>query len=92
MVLKSIAENIADALVSIDTSAAPFKAFKPGVGPYGETQLIKLVAEYLDSRLKCEGPICTKRTPDLLLPGEWAIECKIVRPFGEMTNQRKTGP
>jgi hypothetical protein len=25
----------------------------------------------------------TKRMPDLLIPGEWAIELKIIRPFGD---------
>ncbi len=27
--------------------------------------------------------IGTKRSPDLLIPGEWAIEVKIARPYGD---------
>jgi hypothetical protein len=82
-ILSSVVESIADALVFIDAGGVPCKNFQPGVGPYGETQLIKIVAAYLNERLHCDRPVCTKRTPDLLLPGEWAIECKIVRPFGD---------
>ena len=67
--LSLVVENIANALVYIDASGVPCKNFQPGVGPYGETQLIKLVAGYLNERVKCDAPICTKRTPDLLLPG-----------------------
>ena len=28
----------------------------------------------------------TKRLPDLLIPGEWAIELKVIRPFGDNGN------
>jgi hypothetical protein len=83
MTLEAVVENFADALVSIDTSRVPFRKFLSGVGPYGEPQLLSLVATRLNSLVHCEAPVCTKRTPDLLLPGEWAIECKIARPFGD---------
>jgi hypothetical protein len=83
LTLKCIVEGFADALVAIDSSGIPFRNFSPGVGPYGEPQLLSQVATRLNSRLPCEGRICTKRTPDLLIPKEWAIECKIARPFGD---------
>jgi len=83
MTLDTVIENFADALVAIDTSRVPFRRFLPGVGPYGEPQLLSLVAAHLNTLMHCDGPVCTKRTPDLLLPGEWAIECKIARPFGD---------
>jgi len=53
------------------------------VGPYGESQLLSQVAARLNAVLPCDGGICTKRTPDLLIPDKWAIECKIARPFGD---------
>jgi hypothetical protein len=81
--LTNIVEATAEALVAIDTSGVPFRNFLPGVGPYGEPQLLSQVAAHLNRRLRCEGRICTKRTPDLLIPGEWALECKIARPFGD---------
>ena len=83
LTLHSVVENIADALVVVDASRLPFRGFLAGVGPYGEPQLLKLVAAHLNNVLHCDGAVCTKRTPDLLLPGEWAIECKIARPFGD---------
>jgi hypothetical protein len=81
--LTNVVEAIVDALVAIDASGVPFRNFLPGVGPYGEPQLLSQVAVHLKGRLRCEGRICTKRTPDLLIPGEWALECKIARPFGD---------
>jgi hypothetical protein len=81
--LRHIVESFADALVAIDSSGIPFRDFSPGVGPYGEPQLLSQVAARLNSVLPCEGRICTKRTPDLLVPEKWAIECKIARPFGD---------
>ena len=81
--LESVVAAIVDALVAIDASGVPFRNFLPGVGPYGEPQLLSQVAAYLGGQLRCEGRICTKRTPDLLIPGEWALECKIARPFGD---------
>src|SRR5271165_6883352 len=83
LTLDCIVENLADALVTIDSSRIPFRNFSPGVGPYGEPQLLSQVAARLNAILPCEGPICTKRTPDLLIPKNWAIECKIARPFGD---------
>jgi hypothetical protein len=83
LTLDCIVENVADALVTIDSSRIAFRNFSPGVGPYGEPQLLSQVAARLNAILPCDGGICTKRTPDLLIPDEWAIECKIARPFGD---------
>lgn len=84
MGLFEITTDIADAVVSIDASRIPFKQFQPGVGPYGEPQLLKSIADYLNAKLpKYQNRVITKRTPDLLIPNEWALEFKIVRPFGD---------
>jgi hypothetical protein len=61
----------------------PFRHFQPGVGPYGEPQLVKLVAATLDAIPPYNGCIKTMRTPDLLIAGHWALEIKIARPFGD---------
>jgi hypothetical protein len=71
------------ALVVVDSSRVPFRTFSPGVGPYGEPQLLKLIAKQLNHVCKYQPPVRTKRNPDLLIPGEWAIEFKIARPFGD---------
>ena len=83
MELAEIIADIADALVEVHRSGQPFRNFQPGVGPYGEPQLVKLVANSLNVLSKYHGQVRTKRNPDLLIPNEWAIEFKIVRPFGD---------
>ena len=82
MELEELANNIADALVEIDRAGEPFKHFQPGIGPYGEPQLTRLVAGHLSKLPNLEKTVC-KRTPDLLIPKQWALEFKIARPFGD---------
>ena len=81
--LKTVVSDIADSLVEIDSSGVPFRKFKPGVGPYGEPQLLKNLSQILGSKSIYEGKVETKRTPDFLIKGSWALEFKIVRPFGD---------
>jgi hypothetical protein len=57
--------------------------FQAGVGPYGEPQLVKLIAAHLNHLPNYHGTVSTKRYPDLLIPSEWAVEFKITRPFGD---------
>jgi hypothetical protein len=81
--LPDLVHDIADALLVVDADAVPFKAFQPGVGPYGEPQLAALIAIQLRGLLSYHSEIQTKRTPDLLIPGQWALELKLARPFGD---------
>jgi hypothetical protein len=81
--LNALVATIADALVSIDGSGIPFRAFQAGVGPYGEPQLVKEIANRLNQAPSYQGHVVTKRTPDLLVRDKWALEFKIVRPFGD---------
>jgi len=72
--------QLADTLKEFDSKAPPFKNFRPGIGPYGEPQLIKKLSELLiHNGYDCR----TARTPDLVFGTEWALEFKIVRPFGD---------
>lgn len=82
--MQSIVNRFAEALRWIDESGAPFKNFQPGVGPYSEPQVVKKSLEYLKNRHPDE--FCnakTKRNPDVFIPNSWALEFKIVRPFGD---------
>jgi hypothetical protein len=79
--LGQLTSAVADALVEIDNSGRPHRGFQPGVGAYGEPQLVKLIAAYLSRRFQREA--MTKRTPDLLIPKQWAIEFKIARQYGD---------
>jgi hypothetical protein len=81
--LQQVVADFADCLVGIDRESARFKAFQPGVGPFGEPQLVKLVASRLNLLPQYSGLVVTKRTPDLLIKQQWAIEVKIARPFGD---------
>ena len=73
--------QIADLLGKYDRERPIHKTFQPGIGPFGEPQLVKKLAEFLTE----EGvPSRTRREPDLdVNGGTWGIECKIVRPFGD---------
>ena len=85
--LQQLVSDFATALAEIDSSKARFKEIQAGVGPYGEPQLVKMVAEKLNDKTPYHGLSVTKRTPDLLIKGEWAIEVKIARPFGDNGRQ-----
>jgi len=75
-----LVNKIADILKSFDSEKPRHKQFQEGVGPFGEPQLIKAIADKLN---QCSIPAKTKRTPDLEISNEWAIEFKIVRPYGD---------
>lgn len=81
--LRQLVEDVADAVVLIDRSRVPFKHFQPGVGPYGEPQLVRAVAERLNDIPHYAEKVRTKRCPDLLVQGSWAVEVKLARPFGD---------
>lgn len=83
MDIETVVQDIADVMCGIDSSRVSFRNFQPGVGPYGEPQLVKLVAEGLNKFQRYAGCVKTKRTPDLLIEGHWALEIKIARPFGD---------
>ena len=78
--LAELVTIVADILKDFDTESPIHKRFKPGIGPFGEPQLVKEIA----SRLKKQGFTArTRRTPDLEIGTTWAIEFKIIRPFGD---------
>lgn len=81
--LQQVISDIADAVVSIDRCGIPFKTFRLGVGPYGEPQLVQAIARYLNQLKSYSGKAQTKRKPDLLIPGSWAFEFKLARPYGD---------
>lgn len=83
MELQQLVSDIADAVASIDRGGVPFKTFRPGVGPYGEPQLVQAIAKCLNQLESYSGKAQIKRTPDLLIPRSWALEFKLARPFGD---------
>jgi hypothetical protein len=81
--LTKLVSDVSNCLFEIDASGARFKEFQQGVGPFGEPQLVKLIAEKLNQKQEYGGRAVTKRSPDLLIRGDWAVEVKIARPFGD---------
>ena len=81
MELSEIVRDIADVLKQYDTEMPVHKAFKAGIGPFGEPQLIKIISGRLNELGKYNTQ--TKRTPDLIINSEWFFEFKIVRPYGD---------
>lgn len=84
MELAALVEDLADALAAVDASKAVHKEFRPGIGPFGEADAVRAALAWLkDSKPAQYNAAATKRLPDLLIPGHWAVELKIVRPFGD---------
>ena len=81
--LQTIVSEFADSLIMIDTSGIPFRKYSPGVGPYGEPQLLKKISQEMNSNPNYKGRIETKRDPDFLIKGFWALEVKLARPYGD---------
>lgn len=83
MELTKLVDDIADSLVAVDRSRVAHKQFQPGVGPYGEREIVRLIKQSLDTQAGYVGLLEIKRNPDLLIRGEWALEFKLARPFGD---------
>ena len=84
MQLAEIIAVISDILKEFDAECPVHKTFRPGIGPFGEPQLVREIAGRLSSR---GTPARTRRTPDLEIEQKWALEVKIVRPFGDNGNE-----
>jgi len=80
MELAQIVSDVANVLKDFDSEKPIHKNFSPGIGPFGEPQLVREISDRLN---KLGYQSRTRRTPDLEINGEWAIEFKIVRPFGD---------
>jgi len=87
MDLSRVVEDAANAFVEIDSSRVPFKKFQPGVGPYGEPQLLRAMVQKLDRLGPYAGKIATRQMPDILIGSLWALEFKLARPFGDNGKQ-----
>jgi hypothetical protein len=95
--VRDIVEDFADAFMAVD-AAGPVgegrkgRVYQPGVGPLGERSALRLVVTELSrsrpevygiAQLEAPYPGQTRSKCDVLVPGEWAIEAKMLRPFGD---------
>jgi hypothetical protein len=60
--LSQVVDDIVAALAALDARGIAFKQFKPGVGPYGEPQLVGEVARHLNSLPPYRESVRMKRT------------------------------
>lgn len=90
--LATVANNMAAALSVLDSQQPQDAArrYRPGVGPLPETELLARLLPIL----KASNPAVyaqaeprlypgSRRDCDLVIPGSWAIECKLARPYGD---------
>jgi len=84
MIYADIVKTVADLLKEFDSERPTHKGFRPGIGPFGEPQIVREIA----NRLPAKGLSAkTRRAPDLDIENTWALEFKIVRPFGDNSKE-----
>ena len=82
--LETVIDCFGRALTAIDRSGKAHKKFQAGIGPYGEADAVRLALDCMSAECpKLFSNAVVKRVPDLLIPGKWALEFKIIRPFGD---------
>ena len=82
--LTTVIDAFAEGLHAIDRCGVGHKAFQLGVGPYGEADAVRRALQHMRAiNPQLFGNARTKRLPDILIPGQWALEAKIIRPFGD---------
>jgi hypothetical protein len=95
MLLGDIVSDFADAFKAVDETrpqgSSRKRTYKPGIGPLTEAEAVDRALQYLkeSTRSTHYDDASPKRYPnsrqqcDLVIPGEWAIEFKLLRPFGD---------
>ena len=93
--LGDIVSDFAEAFKAVDETrpqgASRTRTYKPGIGPLTEADAVNRALQHLkESKLSSYyRDASPKRFPDsrqqcdLVIPGEWAIEFKLLRPFGD---------
>lgn len=91
--LRKLVNDFADALHAVDRAGpigrSSSRVSRPGVGPLQERQAVRLAAEQMAGADAAYAGIASGRYPgsriecDLLIPGQWALEVKLARPFSD---------
>ena len=88
--LSNFVDQFADALKRVDERELQHRTYQPGIGPHTESKTIDLIVDELaevDPEIYGSAdeetfPSSRKRC-DLVIPGHWAVELKLARPFGD---------
>ena len=91
--LRTFVADFADALQAVDRAGpvgrSNSRVSRPGVGPLQERQAVRLAAAHLAESDDAYVGIASGRYPgsplecDLVIPGQWAVEVKMARPFSD---------
>jgi hypothetical protein len=93
--LDDTVSDFADAFKAVDETrpqgASRTRTYRPGIGPLTEADAVNRALEHLKEGTRSSYYLdaSPKRYPssrqqcDLVIPGEWAIELKLLRPFGD---------
>jgi hypothetical protein len=93
--LGQVVNDFAEAFKAVDATrpqgASRARVYRPGIGPLTEADAVNKALRYLQEEL--QHSIYQDASPrqypnsrqqcDLVIPGEWAIEFKLLRPFGD---------
>jgi hypothetical protein len=93
--LGDVVSDFADAFKAVDETrpqgASRKRTYRPGIGPLTEADAVNRALQYLKERERSlyYRDASPKRYPnsrqqcDLVVPNEWAMEFKLLRPFGD---------
>jgi hypothetical protein len=88
LALAEFLDDFGRALYKVDQSGLAHKRFLPGIGPFGERDAMKAaLAILVREKPEVYRDALMKRQPDLLIPNEWHVEFKVLRPFGDNGKQ-----
>lgn len=95
--LQELTTDLARGLKAADTEGHKYESptgrvYQPGIGPHGEKATLRLALEqmreaspgrYDEAEREIDYPEDGRKSCDLVVPGEWAVEAKLARPFGD---------
>jgi len=93
--LDQVVDDFAEAFKAVDATrpqgASRTRTYRPGIGPLTEADAVNRALRYLQRELQRSSyqDASPKQYPnsrqqcDLVIPDEWAIEFKLLRPFGD---------
>ena len=93
--LDQVVDDFADAFKAVDATrpqgASRTRTYRPGIGPLTEADAVNRALRYLQVEIQHSSyqDASSKQYPnsrqqcDLVIPNEWAIEFKLLRPFGD---------
>jgi hypothetical protein len=82
--LGEVVRDFAEAFKAVDSAGYTMPPYRPGIGRFTESGAIRLALDHLRQvRPGIYQAAAPRKRCDLVIPGEWAIEFKVIRPFGD---------